>query len=68
MLSEYSPEECLSVRAVHQYVPAAVSVYWLKARNLSGTSNTAREVQKRHTACPSMAPVWSAGKFTPSFS
>uniref|UniRef100_UPI002811CEFB sulfurtransferase TusA family protein n=1 Tax=Streptomyces sp. TaxID=1931 RepID=UPI002811CEFB len=42
-------------------VPFTVSVYWLKARNLSGTSKTTRLVQYRQIACPSMAPVWSAG-------
>ncbi len=56
------------MRAVHQYVPVAVSVYWLNALNLSGTSKTWRLVQYRQIGWPSIAPVGSVGKATSSFS
>ena len=66
--SENSPLWLRSVIAVHQKVPAGVSVYCSKAFTLSATSKTSRLVQCLHTGCPSIAPVWSEGNVTPSFS
>ena len=67
-MTQNSPVAVDSTCAVHQYVPAGVSVYWWNEVNLSGDPNTVRDAHQRQAGCPSIAPVTSAGKRTPSFS
>ena len=45
-----------------------MSVYCWYAADRSGCSKTTRAVQYRQTRWPSIAPVASVGKCTPSFS
>src|SRR5699024_364221 len=64
-LTENSPPG--STRAVHQYVPLGVSVYWKYGLNRSATRWTVRDVKRLHAYCPSIAPSGSVGNGSPSF-
>jgi hypothetical protein len=57
-----------STCATQKYVPDGVSEYWQCGENRLAALNTCRPDHRRHIRCPSIAPVGSAGKITPSFS
>src|SRR3954452_14382232 len=67
-VTEKTPSTPVPLWALHQNVPDGVSVYCLNAHAWSAWSNTVREVQRRRTVCPSIDPVTSVAKLTPSFS
>ena len=51
----------------HQNVPAGVSVYWYDSEVRSCRVSARRTPQLRQTSWPSIAPVTSVGRGSPSF-